>query len=387
MDIKERGVVLIGSSGGGAATLGHTQTDDFVSIISDHLHGIQQQVRLVTVLFVSLDDGSGFDAATGEKQATLVHIQNTTEYSECKYRGTLDEINEKVKKLEGDIADGIRRCDLHGLISVSCNPSLFPGTFSAAGECNIPVAGTGGTSLAGASTKFNLRLIGNSGGSVATTPETKAISFANAFAQEWGFDYDPFKVKKTSASPPTWRSILNATLPAFWSVAMIKRLLVTTSLGKWIPVDGDALMEALECHALPIACAVIMATSRRKTENVLMAAVLAGCACSRTILGGLLAGWIVAFLEERMVHWCILYWNIPATMTNILSSGFVGMVTAVLMAPICPVLSMVTAWYRNLVGSYLWTSSALYRNELARLFAVSMIGSLFCYGSKVGWCE
>lgn len=385
--MDDKRVALIGSSGGGIATLGHTQAADFVKIVAQHLQGIRQHVHLDSVLFVSLDDGSGLDSATGREQATLLYIEGKTKTTERKYHGTLDEINEKVKELETRISRGICNGEIHGLISVSSKPSLFAHTLSAAGQRDIPVTGTGGTSLAAASSEFHLRLIGNSGGSVATTPETKAVSFSSAFAREWGLDYDPRNATTAVVSPPSWRSVLNASLPAFWSVALLKRLFLTTSFGRWDPAFGDVLMVALECHALPIVCAVTMAASRRKTESVLMGAVLAGCACSKTVLGGLLAGWIVARLEERVLYWCILDWNLPATMTNLLTSGFVGVVAAVLMTPISPFLSAATAWYRDISTSYLWTSSASDTNETIRLFAVSLLGSVFCYGSKIGWCK
>ncbi len=374
---------LIGSTGGGTATLGHTNPWEFVDLISRHLAGIcDAQVKLQTVFFFSMDDGGGFDGATGNEPATLLFIQNypvkKTEH------GILSHVNEQAQKMEEFLAREIREGRIHGLICVSCEPSLFAQTLQAASELNLPVTGTGGSSLSQASSKYKLRLIGNAGGSVATTPLTKAISFASAFAQHWKLMYSPWQadVKRKN---PTWKSVLNSCLPAFWSVCLLKRLLTTTIFIDWTPVRGDLLI-VLEAYALPIVCSVIMATSRRETESAAMAAILAGCSCRKTVLGGLFAGWLVSKFEEQLLYLCLLHWNVPATMTNLLTAGLVGIVTAVIMSPISPYLSMLTELYRNFVRTYIWTESDKDEGILRCLF-LSCLGPLICYGGKIGWCK
>lgn len=113
-------IALIGSSGGGTATLGHTNTREFIDVISRHFSdGIEgADVKLVKFLFVSMDDGSGFDGATGSENVTL-HDERDS------FKGTLAAINEKVKVYEKYLADEIRYGNIDGLISVSCKPSLF----------------------------------------------------------------------------------------------------------------------------------------------------------------------------------------------------------------------------------------------------------------------
>uniref|UniRef100_A0A7S4AA83 Uncharacterized protein n=1 Tax=Pseudo-nitzschia australis TaxID=44445 RepID=A0A7S4AA83_9STRA len=214
---EQKKVALIGSTGGGTATLGHTNVADFVRLITYHLSSIGGQTSLVTldtVLFVLLDNGAGFDSVTGKEDATLLLIQDGGK-KEMTFHDKLDRINEKVKSLEESVALGFREGKLHGLISVSCKPSLVARTLRAAAEQKIPVTGTGGSSLAMAASEFKLRLIGNSGGSVGTTPETKAISFASAFSKDWNLEYNPWKTKSTNADPPTWKSVLNSCLPGF----------------------------------------------------------------------------------------------------------------------------------------------------------------------------
>ena len=385
--LQQKKVSLIGSSGGGTATLGHNNASEFVKLIAKHLNSIcgESSVTLDTVLFVSLD--KGFDSATGREDATLLFIQDGGS-KEVTFHDSLDQINEMVKRFEENIATGIQEGKVHGLISVSCKPSLFSRTFQAAAKQKLPVSGTGGSSLAMATSEFKIRLIGNSGGSVGTTPETKAISFASAFSKDWNLEYNPWKSKSIKPDPPSWKSVLNSCLPGFWSIALLKRLILTTSLGKLMS-DSDrlALIFMIESYALPILCAVIMATSRRKVESVQMSAVIAASACHKTILGGLISGWLVAFLEERLLYISILKWKLPATSTNLVTGGLVGIFTAALMTPLSPYLSAATEQFRKITMTYLWESVGSNVHGYIRLLASSFLGFLFCYGSKVGWCK
>ena len=388
--VEQKRVVLIGSSGGGTATLGHNNTSDFVKLISDHLKNIgdeSSRVDLDTVLFVSLDNGAGFDSVSGDENATLLFIRDGGS-KEATYHDTLDRINEMVKEFEASTAIGVEKGNVHGLISVSCKPSLFSRTLKAAAKRKVPVTGTGGSSLAMATTEFKLRLIGNSGGSVGTTPKTKAISFASALSKDWNLEYNPWKSKLTKPIPPNWKSVLNSCLPGFWSIVLFKRLILTTSVGRWLP-EGDRhrLIFVIESYALPMLCAVIMATSRRKVESVQMSAVLAASTCYKTILGGLLSGWLVVFLEERLLYTSILHWKLPATSTNLITGGLVGVFTAAIMSPISPYLRAATEKFRNILMSYIWYLEGSNSHKYIPYIASSFMGLLFCFGSKLGWCK
>lgn len=384
----EKRVALIGSSGGGTATLGHDNTSDFVRLISDHLNSIGSEstkASLYIVLFVSLDNGAGFDSVSGEENATLFFIRDG---GSSQYHDTLDRINERVQDFEAKTATEIEEGKIDGLVCVSCKPSLFSRTLKAAAKRSIPVTGTGGSSLAQATTEFKVRLVGNSGGSVGTTPETKAISFASALSKDWNLEYSPWKSKLAKPNPPSWKSVLNSCLPGFWSIALLKKLLVTTPIGKLLPNDNrEKLIFMIESYALPMLCAVVMATSRRKVETVQMSAVLAASACYKTVLGGLLAGWLVACLEEQLLYTSILYWKIPATFTNLITGGLVGVLTAAMMAPISPYLRAMTETFRHLSVTYIWDFNGSYVRGDIPLILSSLLGFLFCYGSKIGWCK
>jgi hypothetical protein len=388
--MEQKRVALIGSSGGGTATLGHNNTSDFVKLISDHLGCIGDQSSraiLYTVLFVSLDNGAGFDSVSGEENATLLFSRDGGS-EQATYHDTLDKINEMVMEFEESIATGIEEGNIHGLISVSCKPSLFASTLRAAAKQSVPVTGTGGSSLAMATTEFKIRLIGNSGGSVGTTPETKAISFASALSNDWVIGYDPWKSRFSKPNPPSWKSVLNSCLPGFWSIALFKRAIVATPIGLLLPeVDRHRLISIIESYALPILCAVIMASSRRKVESVQMSAVLAASACYKTVLGGLIAGWLAVFFEEQLLYISILTWHLPATFTNLITGGLVGVFTAALMTPISPFLRATTQQFRDLSLLYLWDAKGSDISGYVPLVARLFLGLLFCYGSKIGWCK
>ena len=124
---SNRFVALIGSSGGGTATLGHTQASEFLDTIIHELESISEPVGLKTALFISLDDGKGMDSANGADGATLFHL-----FAEGKrfYHGSLNEINARVENLEVELSKDIQQGNIQGLICVSCSVSLFSRTLS-----------------------------------------------------------------------------------------------------------------------------------------------------------------------------------------------------------------------------------------------------------------
>ncbi|KAL3913233.1 MAG: hypothetical protein SGARI_000758 [Bacillariaceae sp.] len=110
-------IALIGSSGGGTATLGHTNPREFFEVISRHLSdGIYEykvNVELDGFVFVSMDDGNGLDGAAGNENVTLYGADDP-------FKGTLTEINERVKVYEDKyLAHELRQGKIDGLISFS----------------------------------------------------------------------------------------------------------------------------------------------------------------------------------------------------------------------------------------------------------------------------
>lgn len=369
-------VALIGSSGGGTATLGHTDAAELLRVIHQELQKVDGSMGIVQALFVSLHGGKGFDSAKLETDvATLFSISSNDCQIQSVQTGIVEQVNKTCKQMDEDLAKQIRCGQIDGLICISCNVDVHAATLQAAAEARIPVTGSGGTSLSEATSKFGIHLVGNAGGSVATTSYTRAVSYTHALATAWNKMYHPFSSSQNMV--PNWTSILNACLPAFWAVTLACRgvdivapLLADSS---WLT---DQVLPFLQSQALPTTCCVVMATALapHHGSTALMAASVASVVCQKSVLGGLVAGWLVALAVGRVLYQCIV-WNIPATMTNLVVAGGIGAAIAVIMAPLIPSLQLVTEYIRWAIhvpmdGSYPGVGF--------------LIGVLFCWGSKVG---
>jgi hypothetical protein len=402
-----KAVALIASSGGGAATLGHTDAPNLLQTIQDELSSIEGGGAYVRyALFASLTSGKGMDSAKEDlDQAFLYQVDpsliSTDGSQDLSYRiavkGTLKQVNDYCRGQDEILAQAVTNGDIHGIICISCHTGIFRRTLQAAASANIPLTGSGGTSLSQIATKFGIRLVGNSGGSVATTSYTRAVSYTHALASHWGRTYQPWKNLGIDRQDPAWTSVLNACLPAFWAVCTAKYVLRNTySVLESFDFAGitetresiQFLFHGLEEWALPTACAVVMATSmssstgknrEKPTSSLIMAAVIASMGCSQSILGGLVAGWLVSYWSERLLFWCIFN-NVPATMTNMMTAGGIGGIIALTTMPLATLLRFVTAGVRH---SIMWSVTA--RSRSIRAASGFVWGCLSCYGSKVGW--
>jgi hypothetical protein len=383
-------VAVIGSSGGGAATLGHTEPSHLLQVINDELAKIDGESRILHALFVSLHEGKGLDVANPDLDtATLYSIDNEQSNDDHSqyfprpiHTATLSQVNETCRSMDATIAKAIRNGKVKGLICMSCSIDIHSETLLAAAQMNVPVTGTGGTSLSTAVTRFQIHLVGNAGGSVATSSYTRAVSFAHALATAWGLAYHPFS-SSIHFINPQWRSVLNACLPAFWAACLASRFLNMvlkhmddSDASEWADTIRQLLV-AYESFALPTVCCVVMATScaSHHGSTAVMASCIAAMACEKSILGGLLAGWLVSSILGHVLYRCIV-WNVPATMTNLVAAGGVGATVAIVVSPLVPFLRKITEWIR-------WGVHTSMDGSLPG--AGFLIGCLFCYGSKVGY--
>jgi hypothetical protein len=283
-------------------------------------HTVGHGIRFA--LFVSMHGGKGMDSANPSRDtATLWTIGFDDEIARAfptqalqvkpYHTGLLQDVNKKCKELEQKVlAPYLLQSDstIRGLICISCEPrDINHASLSAAVKRGIPVCGSGGTSLSVASSIHgNLNLIGNSGGSVATTTYTRAVSYTYALASSWGQSYSPFLESMNSASgveavKPRIGSVLDACLPSFLTVTLACRLLIfaedhvaSGDVNNW----SGMLLSQLQSHALPTVCAVVTATTYAPEHgsSAIMAASVASIGCSGSILSGLLSGRLVSFL-------------------------------------------------------------------------------------------
>ena len=397
-------VALIGSSGGGTATLGHTCPVSFLRAIDAQLTLVEGTARLVVALFVSLDGGKGMDNVSDENQfsARLFQLRLVNENevrSEVVALGTLASVNEKCAEIQRQIiAKEIHEKRIDALICVSCHVELFTETLQAAakrGGEQFPVTGSGGTSIARLGSLYGISLI-NPGGSVATTTVTKAVSYTHGLSKAWNRRYEPWKVDATAASSysrPSITSVLNSCLPAFWGVCLTKKFLVVLERAvdseddlNTTPISFVSFTEtilSLEHHTLPTVCAVLTALSFRQKEalssevSTVMSAIVASSSCTDSILAGLWAGYLVSLWSDKFLYTCI-FCNFPATMTNLVAGGGLGGVISLLVLPVAAIL-------RNLTGLFRHVLSTVFQSQSLGVVFAFLLGCLSCYGSKVGW--
>lgn len=399
-------VALIGSSGGGTATLGHTDATALLRSIHEQLSSCRASIG--RACFVAVDGGKGMDRVKAlVDMATLYTVEaasdNPTLEAPLAYRserkGTLQVVNDCVARHDEAIAAAITAGNIDGLICISCHTKLFCRTLRAAAAMGIPVTGSGGTSLSQAVALYGVTLVGNAGGSVASTSYSRAISYASSLASFWKRPYQPFYDDEQHLDT-AWSSVLCACLPAFWGVCLAKSVLQTLGFalkGDARGVAVDEIIFVLENWTLPTACAVTIATSSGPTNqrqqdlplsSLVMASVLASTVCAQSVLSGLLAGWLVRRLTHRLLFRCVVA-NVPATMTNMVTTGATGCVVALLMWPVAPILRRSTMLVRWVITWTIVEAPTLFEYDqstmLARAVAGFAWGCLSCYGSKVGW--
>jgi hypothetical protein len=399
---ESKPVLILASSGGGTATLGHTEPATLLQAIDDELSSIHAFVA--TVLYVALEDGSSMDFAKWSESQGILYVARTRSSRRERLavlpetQDTLDNVNQYIAKQQYDeyFAAMIKKRNISALVCISFAPFLFPKTLAAAASAKIPVTGSGGTSLSQAASQHNLLLVGNVGGSVATTTRTRAVSYTSALAQHWKRPYQPHssrrKERQRQQQAPSITSVLNSCLGVFWGVCLLKHVtnyLLANELLQASIIHSDYLLlkQLLETFAIPMACSVIMATSSNSTTNhhqyspgMIMAAILAATTSSQSLLGGLLSGKLVNLFWERLVFQCVQR-NVPATMTSLLSSGGLGAVIALLLLPMVPLFRMCTQYIRLAIS---WTVSAGHVGSYRFVFG-GVWGILSCYGSKVGY--
>ena len=224
---------------------------------------------------------------------------------------------------------------------------------------------------------YDLKIVGNSGGSLASTSLTKAKGWAKGLAAEWGMTYDTdYKYNPTLDTvkcsdekndeiklhtTPSLKSMLESCLPSFLFVCLTLRF-----MSWWFPenesIEGSCtalvieheqpakvLEYALRHIVLGTTCCILAATSKDSTTDgdkstILLASALAGVITSSSAslasrltssgggsaLAGLLAGAYIPPIMNATSSFCVR-WHVTATMTNILLAGGVGTVTGLFM--------------------------------------------------------
>ncbi|GAB3278216.1 hypothetical protein [Kineosporia babensis] len=339
MSNDTRAVAVLGSSGGNLRSHGG---DDPARLLKDVQRQLRAaQLQLAAVQFVacqaSMDNAS--DDSTAQLWA-LVDGEPAVVGS-----GTLAEINTLARQADAELAEKVGAGEIDGLILISADPSdTNSATVQAAIAQQLPAAGTGGTSIAGAQ-QLGLNLVAASG-TTGTTSTTRAVSYVAGLARHWKIKYQPLLGGDSSGAPssegPAWkrisiRGIMVGSLPAFIALAVL--LALSKIPGLQSLSEGFDLLIA----GLPVVVAAVAARKISGLDEVgLVAGATAGILGTEGgILGGLVGGILAGLLAARLIG-LTLAWRFPATTANIVTGALSGLLPGLLVHyALAPVTSAV----------------------------------------------
>lgn len=178
-------IAVIGSSGGNLRSQGGADPQKMMAEIFSQAKAAGIEVSAIQFI---LTEGS-MDKISMDMAAALFSLDEVGQLISGKQQ-KLSEINEQAKMTDQQLAQRILNGEIDGLMLLSCDPKgVNNQALSAAATMNIPVAGTGGTSMA-ETASLGVRIIAQSG-TTGTTNRTRAISAISAFAKEWQLKYTP----------------------------------------------------------------------------------------------------------------------------------------------------------------------------------------------------
>lgn len=338
-------IAIIGSSGGNLYNLGGSFPE-----------------KLLAEIYVQCD-AAGFEVAAvqfiaaeasmdGVKLTTPASLYSLSDGSGTRPKrtieGALSMVNEAAKATDALIAQAIRDGNIDGLIVMSASPDgANQQVIKAAVETQLPVVGTGGTSMA-LITATGAKVIATSG-TTGTTNRTRAVSFVASLAKHWGSQYRPNLSGERSDSKRSNKSLLQRcnirgimipALPGFIAMAIVLAASHIPGLEKLKDVFEIML------KALPIVVAVLAAKQVSELDEVsIVSGIIAGVLSVEGgviggIVGGLLAGIFVRYLFELC-----LSWRFPTTTVNIVAGGISGLAAGLMMFYLLSPLALIVGDY------------------------------------------
>lgn len=332
-------IAVIGSSGGHLYVLGGKDPQALVGEITRQAQAAGMEVSSIAFVAAS----GTLDHVTASTQAAL--WTQSAEGPREVFSGTLEDVNARAQAEMDSLAAAIRAGEVDGLVLVSADPKgLNRAALEAAAETKIPVAGTGGSSMA-AARAMGANVISASG-TTGSTNRTRAVGYISAFASEWKLKYTPVIGKQTEAATGSLRerinlrSIMMSSLPAFIAMALI------LAVGKLPFLAGSVgpLFDKL-IAVLPIVVAVVAAKQVSGLDEVgIVAGVIAGAlSVDGGILGGIVGGVLAGVLANYLLRWSFKM-KFPATTASLVAGAISGLAAGIL---VYFVLAPITLWLGN----------------------------------------
>ena len=321
-------IAILGSSGGNLLSQGGADPRSLLWAIVKQARAAGFHVCDVQFIGAS----SSMDGISPETPASLWQLGNDDVVPT--FSGTLQEVNASATAIDAAIARKIAAGEITGLVIVSADPrGANSQALAAAAAAGIPVAGTGGSSIAQAQ-QLGVNLVSVSG-TTGSTSTTRAVSYISGLARYWKVGYRPSLGSSSTESTsvderPAWRrmslrGIMVGSLPAFIAMALVLALSKIPLLEGLSPVF-DALIAGL-----PI---VIAAIAARKVSGLGEVGIVAGALAgilSQTggIIGGLVGGILAGLLAAEFIKWT-LRWRFPVTTANIVAGALAGLIPGLL---------------------------------------------------------
>lgn len=369
-------IAVLGSSGGNLYNIGGNDPRALIGEIASQ--AASAGIELGAVQFVAAK--SSMDSARGTTQAS--HFSWSADAGELVLirEGSLEEANESASEADRAIAQEIREGSVDALVLVSCDPEgVNRESIAAAVEKRIPVAGTGGTSMA--KVQAAGAYVISTSGTTGSTNRTRAIGAISALSREWSIKYTPVIGSTSSfagAQGDVWsrirlRGIMMAALPGFIAMALL------LALGRIPGLDALGGAFSVVIGALPVVIAAIAAKQVSGMDDVgIVAGIVAGVLSTEGgIIGGLVGGILAGILAYYLVRGTI-HLKFPATTVGIVSGGLSGLVAGlVVYFLIAPIALMAGDGIRSLIESALAFNAVLAGAIAGLLIWPAIIGGVY----------
>ena len=379
--VSKKNVIVVGSSGGGAATHS-TGPEHTLALLRTELQ--HAGIQIYAMIYVACE--KALDFAEDGTPAALWTVQSGGNIQRT-FRGCLRDVNHKCTMMRFE--NLINDMAVDGLVMISSDVDGIHAKIMEAAvmraktdnnsktKNRFAVVGTGGTSI-GKALAMGVPVI-NGGGSVATNAATRAVSFAAALANHWGQRYVPRGCRGGAPSP---HSILGGCLPAFLVAHLMQGLFVpiTNTLGcKPLGADDEEIRRNIDSVLCKAVTAITCHQVAQLDEIGILGGILAAFFVDSSVLAALLIGYAAGFALLRCYSFAYGHLGTPATGAGIFSCSGAVVVSAALGPVIDGPLAVVTDAVLKFVEAFLAGNPAL------GAVIGGLVGVLICYGSMFGY--
>lgn len=315
-------LAIVGSSGGNLYNQGGSDPKGMIKEIF-----VQAESAGIEIGYIQFIGTTGsMDNISMDAKARMYTLASGNEISASEEM-KLSEINKLSEANDNELAELIKAGSIDGMMLMSCDPKgANKEAIKAAAQMQIPIAGTGGTSIA-MTQSLGCKVIAASG-TTGTTNRTRAVSAIASFAKEWKLKYSPVIGSSNGGQVQqgniwkriSFRGIMMASMPGFIAMALCLAMSKIPGLSGLEGVFNTLI------GILPIILAAIAAKQISGLDEVgIVAGIVAGSlSVAGGIIGGLVVGIIAGILAYYIITFCFKH-KVPGTTANIAAGGISGL--------------------------------------------------------------